>query len=147
MSSSSLSDLQMDHHRHQVHTNSGSNAVLFVIHMICCSSAQLRLHTLHWASVSWRPWHSAFIFPQISRCLTDQIKRATAKYSLFGLGCLWELIRCKLICMRGQDTLQKAQSHCRAAALVNTGLSSPSSLLSYSLSSLKHTLAAPGTKE
>lgn len=34
----------------------------------------------------------------------------TAKYSLFGLGCCG-LIRCELICMRSQDTLQKPQSH------------------------------------
>ena len=61
---------------------------------------------------------------------------SVAKYSLLGLWCLGELIRCELICMRGRRHPSETTDPCRPA-LVNTGLSSlsPSPLLPYSLSS------------
>lgn len=61
---------------------------------------------------------------------------------LLGLECRGELMGCKLICMKGQDTFQKPESHAWPAAVVGTGLSSLSlpPLLSDSLSSHEHTL-------
>lgn len=39
-----------------------------------------------------------------------------AKYSLLGLWCLGELIRCKLICMRGRRHPSETTDPCRASA-------------------------------
>lgn len=66
------------------------------------------------------------------------------QYSLFGLGCHEELIRCNAHLHERPRHPSETTEPCRPAAIVNTGLSSLSlsPLLSYSLSSHGHTRSA-----
>lgn len=77
-----------------------------------------RLHLFIWGYTHFIKPGSHFnrglvlFIPEVSMCLTDQIKRTRPlrlSIHYLDLGCRGGLIRCKLICMRGQDTLQKAQ--------------------------------------
>lgn len=90
---------------------------------------------------------AAYCFFFHSRCFTvldgpNQVYPITMKQCLLlGLECRGEPMGCKLICMKGQDTFQKPESHARPAAVVSTGLSSRSlsPLRSECLSSHGHT--------